>query len=617
MKKHLKKTALLLFTALCVCTILLTPLRAEAEIFDDDVCIKNFDMTVDVAYDHSYRVHVVETVVFSDDYHHGIYRTIPVRGTFYREIDGEARESRYTAKFTDFTLNSGQPYGVQTENGEKVIKIGNPDAYVSGEQVYDYAFTYNTGKDDVTELDDVYFNIFYGGLEDDIEHVRVRINMPDSDFNPGDVHFYAVDANTPGPYTVNTTDNVITCVSTAPVPAYSTLTVKINLPEGYFKEARAAYTDAGGFTAIAAALALTGSGFAFFFKRKKVTAPVAFSAPAGTDSAQAGYIDNPDGDMSRYVTSLIVYTADKKYLSIRETEPDRFELVYEHYPSDAPAFLQHFFNALFKDKTPGAAVPVTALASDEEFYAAVQACEKGIKDYYKQPPHVLLDKTGTHLKLFLLALTAVVSVLFACVVSLKFLGYIEPILFVFFIVFPCVGYICLVFVPGFVGWLVGIIFIAIIVLFGTVVSLPLGLVFPVLYAALIFAGRHARRYTPYGRKLLGEVTGFKHLIQTAELDRIRALAGENPTYFYAVLPYAYAFSLTDIWCAHFRSLCLPQPDFYTGVRFDPVVFERTLTNTYTQSGAVYSKNHPSSGGSSGSGGGFSGSGSGGIGGGSW
>ena len=45
--------------------------------------------------------------------------------------------------------------------------------------------------------------------------------------------------------------------------------------------------------------------------------------------------------------------------------------------------------------------------------------------------------------------------------------------------------------------------------------------------------------------MAGRLLGLRKFIEESELPRIRALAAENPEYFYDVLPYASVFGLEE------------------------------------------------------------------------
>ena len=53
--------------------------------------------------------------------------------------------------------------------------------------------------------------------------------------------------------------------------------------------------------------------------------------------------------------------------------------------------------------------------------------------------------------------------------------------------------------------------------------------------------------TEYRLEMAGRLLGLRKFIEESELPRIRALAAENPEYFYDVLPYASVFGLEEEW----------------------------------------------------------------------
>ena len=103
------------------------------------------------------------------------------------------------------------------------------------------------------------------------------------------------------------------------------------------------------------------------------------------------------------------------------------------------------------------------------------------------------------------------------------------------------------------------------------------------------------------------------------------LVQDDPTFFYSILPYAYAMGLTDIWSEHFRGLTIEPPTWYYGPdgwttwymisRLDRTMnsFQRAMT-----SAPVSSSSGPHGGSfGGGGGGGFTGGGFGGTSGSSW
>lgn len=128
---------------------------------------------------------------------------------------------------------------------------------------------------------------------------------------------------------------------------------------------------------------------------------------------------------------------------------------------------------------------------------------------------------------------------------------------------------------------------------------------------------------------MGYLAGLRDFIETAELDRMKMLAKDQPQMFYHIMPYAYVFGLSDVFAEKLKDLGLSAPDWYETDRqftfFDYYIFNRCLMGsmahvTNTLSVPEPPKTSSGSGGFGGGsfgGGGFSGGGFGGGGGGSW
>ena len=112
-------------------------------------------------------------------------------------------------------------------------------------------------------------------------------------------------------------------------------------------------------------------------------------------------------------------------------------------------------------------------------------------------------------------------------------------------------------------------------------------------------------YTPEYKEVAGQIKGFKKFMEYAEKPRLEELVEEYPTYFYDVLPYAYALEVTNAYAKNFEGIAMEPPSYYYGDNFNVVAFTTGLSSSLSSSS--------SSGGGSFSGGG----GGGGGGGGSW
>ena len=143
---------------------------------------------------------------------------------------------------------------------------------------------------------------------------------------------------------------------------------------------------------------------------------------------------------------------------------------------------------------------------------------------------------------------------------------------------------------------------------------------PIALGGLLLAigARWMPRRTPKGTGLVRRVQGFRTYIATAEVQESRFAEREN--LFYAYLPYAVVFGLTEKWARAFADL-EEQPStssWYVGSRPFTVSALSSSIDSFTVSSAGTISSTPSGSGSSGfGGGGSSGGGGGGGGGGSW
>ncbi|RLE31084.1 hypothetical protein DRJ54_01320, partial [Candidatus Acetothermia bacterium] len=167
---------------------------------------------------------------------------------------------------------------------------------------------------------------------------------------------------------------------------------------------------------------------------------------------------------------------------------------------------------------------------------------------------------------------------------------------------------------------------------GAALGIALGVLSQSLYlgAALVVSGLIVAlfasimpRKTRKGALALREVLGLEEYIRRAEVERLEFAAAEK--HFEALLPYAMAFGLTEVWTKAFEGLLSRPPDWYDGrfPTFTPYWLGWRLA-AFHRAARVAATSVPRSaarggwsGGSGFGGGGFSGGGMGGGGGGTW
>lgn len=125
------------------------------------------------------------------------------------------------------------------------------------------------------------------------------------------------------------------------------------------------------------------------------------------------------------------------------------------------------------------------------------------------------------------------------------------------------------------------------------------------------------RKSAYGRELYQRALGYELFVSGTE--KYRARFYENESLFFAVLPYAIMFGVTDKLAEAFKDMGIepPQPSFYHGSgSFNPAIVAASM-QSFSSSVSSAMASAPSSSGSGGGSGGFSGGGFSGGGGGAW
>lgn len=592
--------------------------------------INNMDYEMTVNENHSYNIKVHETVTFHSP-HHGIYRAYAKEGTFYRQIDGKNIESKYNAKITDVKVESGQPYSTDIDGDAFIIKIGNPNQYVSGKQEYTYSFRYDPGDDGINAEDDVYQNILSPYMEDTIEHIHVTVKMP-KPFDSKDVMFTSGEYGTTelGSISYSVDGTTINAENKSPLPPGTVLTLRVTLPEGYFVGASRG-DQYFVFYYVAAAAAVILALIIYFIKGrgKKPLEPVSFYPPDGLDSAQVGYVlTNCAKD--KYLVSLIIYFADKGWITIENTSSstknsDFYLHKIAEIPPDRPLFERTIFNAIFsRSNSPSIKALTRKRYMGESFISAKQQ----LSDWFKGS-NKLLSNSAIQSKSLITIFVLISSAIFSFASTYFLERGFDIFSFVFFFIFSLLGTMILGYSSSKQQIGLGILFIVLVAFISYlfVQSIPMA---ATLFVSSLLMGlliKKSDRRTEKGMKWLGECLGFRHFIKTAELDQLKLLVEENPEYYYKTLPFAYAMDLTDVWAKNFEGIAINPPDWYIDPYNNFNLFTymymmntfhhgvaRTITGINTQG-----LRGMGSGGFGGgfTGGGFGGGGGGGMGGGSW
>jgi uncharacterized membrane protein len=408
------------------------------------------------------------------------------------------------------------------------------------------------------------------------------------------------------------------------------VTMRLTLPDGYF-----IVEEPGvGLGLIAIFLIFLAAAFVLFFlfgKDKKVYTTVEVSAPEGITPAEAGYIIDGQAD-AKDVVSLIIYWANKGYLTIESGKKDQFTLIKVKDSDDKmKPYERYMFTELFKDRNK-----VTAKDLKYNFHDTISNVYLDIKDYFSTPTTKLYTKAGDIAKGISYTLAGLtVGLMFGKGLSDYFWSFLAGLIggviafaFTFFLA-ALIGYAAeksrgSTKIRVILSIILYVLFILIMMIVAALCTgQPIAAAVAAIVASVIgIVGSYAKKRTDQGNRWLGQILGLKRFIKVVEKNRIEMMVEENPSLFYDVLPYAYALGVTDKWANKFKGITVPPPSWYSGTdytMFNTIVFVSLLNHNLHSFQSNMTSTPPSDSASGGGfgGGGFSGGGAGGTGVGSW
>ena len=569
----MKKTIIVL--AFCLFFVFVNVAQASERIDDFTVEIKiNQDSSISVTEKITYN--------FVETEKHGIYRDIPYK---YK-----ARGGTFKLRFSDIDVmyNNGKPvdFSVSEQNGNKHIKIGDADKYVSGQQQYIIKYTVNRAINYFTEHDELYWNATGDEWKVDIKQSRINLILPqsilESDLrtqcfagrsgSQDDCLSTRYDYSGPGRVKGITFINDL-------FNSGEGMTIVVGIPKGIIAKPTIFQSL---FYIIKDNYIVAWPIFLFLFLfyrwRKRGRDPegrgtiiAEFEAPDKLSPAEVGVLIDEVAN-KRDVSAEIIYLASQGFLKIKKIakigilKSADYELIKLREGEEAVAkHDQALLKAIFSGKS---SVKISELKN--KFYKDLDKITKEIykstvtKGYFNKSPRYVRGKY-----------------IVAGIIILLLSWFVGPIF-------------------GFIG--VG----------SVIVSAIIVIIFGWLMPALTKQGVLAKE----------KILGLKEYINVAEKDRIKFhnAPHKNPQHFEALLPFAMVMKLEKAWAKQFVDIYDTSPSWYegSGGHFSSAMLANELSG-FSKTTNTSLASHPSSAGSGGSGfsGGSSGGGFGGGGGGSW
>ena len=508
------------------------------------------------------------------------------------------------------------------------------------------------GKDTGKEYDELYFNLIGNEWDTSISNITFTIVMPKK-FDSSKLGFSSgiVGSTDSSKITYNVDGNVINGKYNGTLNSGEALTVRLELPEGYFVGAglNINIMDYILFLIPVVFLAISILLWYKFGRDEQVVETVEFYPPQGFNSLEVGFLYKGKAE-NKDVTSLLIYLANQGYIKIAETEEKflfskskGFKITKLKEYDGNNINEQLFLNGLFTKRPSFTSLfsktsetssdnpnEVTSMDLYDNFYITMGKILSNINN--KENKNKIFEKS-TSGKSILIVLLMIISILTVIAIpTMEYAGVGELgmtlLICAFYIPFFAVGIFAKIPLPFRIFWLGFTIFHSFfffstlpiaeaitndsIYLFGFIIGILC------LIGMIVFFKLMPKR-TQYGNEILGKLRGFKNFLETAEKEKLEAMVMQDPAYFYNILPFTYVLGVSDKWIKKFEAISLQSPSWYESPNaFDIATFGSFMNSTMVSAQSAMSSSPSSDSGSGGSsGGGSSGGGSGGGGGGSW
>ncbi len=638
-------------------TTSLTPSKNYQYSFYDYV-IDKYDINIIVNENNTFDITETITAYFNIS-KHGIFRTIPLKNTITR-LDGTTSTNR--TQVTNVSVDN--EYTTSRENGNYKLKIGSASRTLTGEQKYVIKYTYNLGKDPGKDYDELYYNIIGNEWDTVIGNVTFSITMP-KEFDSSKLGFSSGTTGSTDNSKVkyNVSGNKITGSYNGILGAGEALTVRCELPEGYFVGTGLTFNLMNYIFYLFPILFLVIALLLWYKygRDDQVVETVEFYPPQGFNSLEVGFLYKGKAE-NQDVTSLLIYLANQGYIKIAETEEKSlfskskgFKITKLKEYDGNNVNEQIFLNGLFT-KRPSISIgslfsknveqeptdntnEVTSTDLYNNFYITMNRILSNINN--KENKNKIFEKSASSKTIFIILMIIATY----CLITIPpIFAYGESSSLLFALLFPGIGFTVLfklvfgetqtIYVNGratyssigtkIFGLVWGLGFGGIPWAFMVLPALKQDQVYLVGYGlglvcvlGMVICLKYLPKRTPYGNEILGKLKGFRNFLETAEKDKLETMVIQDPTYFYNILPYTYVLGVSDKWIKKFESISLQAPSWYDSPNaFDMMTFGSFMNSTMTSAQSVMSSSPSSDSGGS-SGGGSSGGGSGGGGGGSW
>ncbi len=623
----MKKVLLLLLVL-----FLLSPLFAE------NFYIEQYNVNLNIQEDGTYEVDEILNVVFTQP-SHGIYRDIQ---TSFRNIDGNIWDER-SAEVSNVVATELSSI---LESDEFIsLRLGDPRTVIKDNKTYFIHYRYKLDADKTSKFDEFYYNIVSSAWDCPILTVNWSVTFP----KPIERSRISVTTGSYGDterssYTL-LEDNMTLLGRETNLNPLEALTVRVELEEGYFNYPKRLsdklYTLLAYLPVLLGIMLLTYIILSWmkYGKDDQLIVTPEFNPPERFTPMDVSYVLDGKIEVDRDLAAMLFYWADMGLISITEEKKDDFIFTkLNEIPETEKKADKLIFNAMFSSSNT---VSTSMLGKERFAYYVENRALPAERSYFKKN-NALKDEKSNNKKVSDIAFTFIFIIVSSVLSSLRYFGALTVFLLFTEIVVFLLGLVVSRNIErsykiSRANYTVSVVLLTLLfvipttllVLFGIlnrVIALsPLWIMLNIgiLLTSALFSSLTEKR-SDYGKSVLEGILGFRDFIEYAEIDQLKALIDEDPSYYYKTLSYAIALNLENEWAKKFKNIFISPPSWYYSASLDLVDvyyltrFSRRFSHSYQS--VIRPQSFPrstTSGGSHFGGGGFSGGGFSGGGGRSW
>ena len=473
---------------------------------------------------------------------HGVFRNIPVK---YKDDRG----FEYNMKLAVSGVENGEgekiEYQISDSGGDKVLKIGDPNLEIIGDQRYVIRYEIEKGMRYFNDHDEIFWNPIGTGWPTEIYNVSSTVKFEDgADFISGSGVCFTggFGSKNQDCLVEEKSSKEVRFEATKVLNKYEGLTVAVYLPKGaVYEPTRWEYfllslADNWGFGI--PIMVFIGMFFLWLVKGKEIdlekTIIAHYEAPNNLTPGEMGYLMKERYSV-QFVTADIINLAVKGYLDIYEVENEgvskwfkknNYELENKKDWKGAKDLAEHekeLLKGLFSSDKMG---KIKLSDKKNSFYKNIDIAKEKVKERLRSEDYFetsLYNKKGIY-------------------VAVAVLG-------------------------GVGMFFLGVILERLDLILGTGSSILILIVFGVLMS----------KKTSKGAEVYWQIKGYKHYIDIAEKHRSEFNAKEN--IFEKTLPYAMVFGNINKWAKAFEGIAKKQPSWYhsSSTRsFNSIVFASSV-----------------------------------------